>query len=430
MELFDKKMFTRAILFLTFITVFVSCKKSETDGLEPSFSTVKVLDDTLANAESPVSMAAGYGRIFMTYGISGIANYTSYGPIWTNLKPVLACTDNNGNFLWKAKIPEAMESSTIVPLSDGGCVLATFRYFGSNPGYTNNNLYLFRFDGKGNMTQTDSVAFVPTISDGIYMQNIGNLIKANGNILFYGDTWNGNSGFQGWAFEYSLGSGLKWIKKIIYLAPGAATTDVSISGCVETPDNGLLFSGSIQNNDSAFNITVYPFLLKATASGDTLWTRQYSQVSGIWSRNLVAGNDGSYLFCFNSYDIYDDTKPTAVNIYRVNQQGDSLNAYFINNEYYNSTDKIIRTDDGGFFALINQTRWNAIYTYQSYLVRNNTRKVYFDPEFNWLSDSHFQGMTADLISQVCRTSDGSMACFGLFQPVGKTYYRPQLYIIR
>jgi hypothetical protein len=46
------------------------------------------------------------------------------------------------------------------------------------------------------------------------------------------------------------------------------------------------------------------------------------------------------------------------------------------------------------------------------------------------SDKTFQALTTDYLVVACRTSDGRIACFGMQQQFGKTWYLPHLYIMK
>lgn len=412
------------VLSVIFIA-FSNCKKPELTDL-PDFNIFKVYNDTLANAaNSSVNIAAGNGRLFMTYGTAA-----STGSMYQheNKSEVMA-TDNEGNFLWKSKIPDEMEECALVALDDGGCLVAT-QYsccLGNNSNYSYDNLYFFHYDKDGNSTKVDSVSFLQyTNNYPAQVRYIGGCKKSNGNFIFYGDIAVGDNNCNGtaaWAVEYSSSSGVLWFKTYFYAEPGFICHNVAFSGCVQTPDNGFLFSGNMTYFDSIFfQQYSYPFLVKTNSNGDTLWTKRFSLVPGIWSRNIVKAPNGNYRFCFNS---------DAMHIYEINEQGDSLYAVKVGDEKYNYGTMIIETNDGGCFSLVTEAWWNNISNVpQVSLIKTTSRKVFFDLHLNKTSDTRFQTLSTDFMTQTCMTSDGDIACFGLRQPIGKTYYVPQLYILK
>jgi hypothetical protein len=339
-------------------------------------------------------------------------------------------TDNSGNLLWRQLLPDAMEECALVALDDGGCLVGTNFSWGENPEYSKEYFYIFRYDKDGNNIKTDSIYLVPIVGNN--GTNIGwtNAYKTpSGRIIFYMDCYVYPPGnYNGLVFEYSPESGLAWIRNYYLPVPDLTAQDVTLNGCIETADGGLLFSGRVTDYTTTAS-PVSPLLMKTTATGDTLWTKRF--VADVyWGRNIITAPGGNYRFCFNSGYGYSGSKGIT-HIYEVNENGDSLNSVLIDDQPQNPCNVIVANRDGGCFALVNNSNYNVISTYTpNFFLQGNSRKLRIDAGLNVVSDSHFQQLTTDFLSLACMTSDGHMACFGIMQPIGKTYYLPHLYILK
>jgi hypothetical protein len=232
-------------------------------------------------------------------------------------------------------------------------------------------------------------------------------------------------------FEYSPNSGLVWIKGHLLYPAGVSQQFNYPTGCIQTTDNGLLFAGCFSAYDSVFNYSSHPLLIKTNAFGDTIWTRRFASLGEeIFSANIIEAPNGNYRFCFNT-GYGTATSKTKMYVYEVNANGDSVSSVKVDNRDQNVPNVIVPTENGGFFALVNNAPGNVMgASSNQFYSESQTRKLYFDAQMKKISDTHFQTVTTDFLPLACRTSDGDIACFGIQQPVGRTYYLPHLYLLK
>jgi hypothetical protein len=318
-------------------------------------------------------------------------------------------------------------------LSDGGCLAALGTFFGTNPALFNGNIYLIRYDKKGNVIMNDSVSLIPTLQTQYwYPIDLDILKTTSGKIIVYGDM-DGDLGLKSYAFEYSPGGGVQWFK-VFHYPPNASTTQLLwLTGCIETPDQGLLFAGVQANlTTPGLNGVAKPILIRTNSFGDTLWTKHCNlegNAYSFWSRNIISAPGGNYRFCFNeNADAAYYGGVSKTHIYEVNANGDSSRDVVVGNLDANMGFSIAESADGGCRALVNRHAQYINQNFDGLLKQVNTRDVRFDASMVKLHDAPFQTLSTDIYFSNCKTSDGRIASFGMMQPVGKTYYVPQLVI--
>jgi hypothetical protein len=405
---------------ITALIILGGCKKEDTLLFNPDFKVLKVYYDTAISGDNPAfNMAAGKDRIFMTYGYKYFFQFANGGSDYTNLQPVVMATNNDGSFLWRNVLPEAFEECAVAALDDGGCIVASQIGFGNNPLYLKNSIYLFRFNASGEMMNTDSVSLAPYI---IYPESHNNYINTittrEGKIIFYGDFFGRDPGFtSGFAFEYSPSNGLVWFKQYELPVNGKADHDILLQGCIQTDDNALMFCGSKLYFDG---IDVYNrgFVLKTTLTGDTLWSKYFGGGSS-YLKGAIVKSSGGYRIAFNI--------PYG-SLIEINKDGDSIRSVQFDKNFIST---LLRTDDGGCIALINNSAYsNFNADINAKYFQSNTHKVVFDADLNVISDAPFQTQATDFLPVSCRTATGDYAFFGLMQSIGKTYYLPHLYLLK
>lgn len=407
-----RKLFLIGLSFSAFF-IHSGCKKTDTlERLQP-LSGTKVYDDTLASfSNSSGRIASATDRIYMTYGLGTEDPYsTTYAtnPAITKLNAL----DNKGNLLWQKTLPTDISIKAILALDDGGCLLAGINLLE----FPTLNLFFYSYDRNGKEILTDSVPFPNTGSDN-FVTGFGLMRLANGNILVYGNYLENWSFSKSFASEYNLNLNLQWNQVYQF------NTDSYITGCTIDPDGGYLFAG--YNTETIGSIQFGKiFLIKTNASGDTLWTKHFATQERLYSNGFVAlanGNYGlSYTYSINSGNM--DIGIQETYLMELNEEGDSLNSarLDIDRQIYNSA--LLPLANGGVYALMNSGSSGGIWK------QNNTSSVILNASLTSSEGGFFQSQTNENFGTACLTSDGRIACSGLIQPYGKSYYKPALLLI-
>ncbi len=388
------------------------------------FKLVRVYDDTLASADNEFSrIAAGNYGMFMIYGITGTWLWYNSNTIPLTARARIMATDRKGNFLWRQNLAEGLTQGDILPLDDGGCLVAATINADVNPSLTYNCIYIYRFDKDGNKISSDSISVVPHVGTNPYSVNNSHFLKTtSGRIIIYGNAYCdlGNSSYsKGFIIDYSLGGGVQSFKTIYFPAPGTRHYIV-LTGGMETPD-GFLFSGEISDS------LQQPLLVKTNSSGDMLWHKRFGLFGNydFWNINMISAPGGNFRFCTNN-NLWSSPLKATMNVYEVNANGDSVGFARYDELEANLAYTLLATDDGGFFTLVNKTPYYINPFFDAIFEQTNTRKVFFNAEMKKMTDGAVQAMTTDFFTSACKTPEGRIACFGFFKPVGKSYYRPEL----
>jgi hypothetical protein len=246
--------------------------------------------------------------------------------------------------------------------------------------------------------------------------------SVNGNILVYGNV--GMYTGLPYAAEYGINLNLIW--KQLY------ETDYSLmsNSCTLSPDGGYLFAGY-----KTFNVGLIGygnlFLIKTNNSGDTLWTKLFATQERLFSNSIVTLTNGNYCLSYtyskNSGNM--DAGILQTYIMELNEVGDSLNSARIDmaSQIYNSA--LVPLDNGGVYALMNSKQTsNPFGFFSGTSKQNNSSSVILNASLTAHSGGFFQSQTNEIFGAACKTSDGSIACSGLIQPYGKSYYKPALLI--
>jgi hypothetical protein len=422
--------------------IFIACAAALSwAGCDPSDLDVssdeylcKVYADSLAGTDNPaMAIAAGNGRMFMTYGYNSYLVVANGLEVRIKSRPAVMATDNRGNLLWRSALPDAMESCAVVALDDGGCLVATHQYVEVNTAFSKDDIYLFRYDRNGRNTSVDSVSLLPLISSNLPDVSMLHAMRtSSGSILIYGNCRGQDDPYivKGLAFEYTLGGGVQWMKTYSLEGTGVVAPYLFLTGCIQTAENGFLFIANFTYADVDWNPRTIPVVIQTTATGDTLWSRRYIDSNGGWTGNVIPAPNGNYRFCFTGGTMAPRSKPIAY-IYEVTPRGDSVRSVMVDSKDRNCVNAIVPTDNGGCIAMVNQYVPNVIRdSLITVFVQTNTRKVVFDALLRTTQDAPFQTFSTDYLPTACRTSDGDIAYFGLRQPVGTTVYIPHLFIHR
>lgn len=405
-----------------------SCKKDTVKNINLGLNLIKVFDDSLAKADNEsMRICAGKDRLYMTYGVANALNYINGSINIEIARCKLMVTNNKGELIWKYSLPDNIEMGSLIELNDGGCLVAASNKNGYYDNFNPKLLFLFRFTKNGQLYSTDSISAPgsATASTSFKEQNLFQM--PNGNILIYGSFFKYDASENqdyGFACEYNLNGSVSWIKSYQY--PFAANNmSTKLTGCQATADGGYIFVGDI-NEVLTWNIAYSKiFVLKTNAVGDTIWTKFFNNKQSAWCRNIIPSANGNFWFAFNS-TINDKV---IMNLYEVNSNGDSINSKTIDVNHPNYV-SVILSKDGGIFTLLNTVQY-AIPYYQAFNYSQiNTMYLQLKADLSISKKGTFQNSSNDLLVGACKTSEGSIACFGLMQTYMKGYYKPELIILK
>lgn len=385
-------------VFLGVISLIVcmlsGCKKSNSGSAVINYENVKFYDDKKADPRSnSIFMAAAPNRLFMSYA-------QGFDPLtYLPLKIATMVTDDDGNLIHRDSIPSGYTIGKILNLDDGTFAVLGYQVFSLA------NI-LIHFDHNGKKVSSDSIQF--PISFGITgLSYISMERSVNGNLLIFGyDLY--NRGFYG---EYNVEGNEIWSKQ----------SSMAFLDCMITRDDEYLFAGFLQSTDFTLDIRI----MKSNSLGDTLWTRKFYLLNQNFfpsNMNLLISGSNNINLVFPQYEDIPGQFIARTNLtaYTINQSGDSLSQMKldINNQTIGS---VVQTKSGGFFALLNEPLNTGLVFNQI-----NTRFLQIDASSRIEKFTSFQTIKTDYINAACFTSEGKLACFGLSQSMGNSYYSPAL----
>lgn len=419
-----KYYFCYLIVFSIAISSFIGCEKDDVN-IDSGTYRVKVYNDSLAGIDNPdAKIAAGAGRLYMTYGQGGwngvTVGYFTFAGYSVDYSVQVMSTDNDGTFLWRNKLPISNVSvGGLMELNNGNCLVVAFK----NDWSFSDQIYLITYDSNGQLASTDSVVFAIPIN-GLPSINTMKLMKTpNGNFILYGNFQDSN-GWQAYAFEYTQNFNLTWAKAYNYFpsVPPFNYPGTFVTGCSNTPDGGYLFVGGATPDPT---ITYFGIIvIKTNSTGDTIWTKNFDfehdeLVDFNASGNIIPLTNGNYRFNFTS-----GVGKALMSIYEINALGDSVNAITIDEMNQNYGAVMLPDNDGGSFALMNT---NSVSGGIFHL--RNTMYLNFNSGLKIVSKGKFQTQTTDVLTAACITSEGKKACFGMIQSYGASYSKPELIIL-
>jgi hypothetical protein len=109
-----------------------------------------------------------------------------------------------------------------------------------------------------------------------------------------------------------------------------------------TSDGGYIVTGSVQTlNVSGINY-VHVYLIKTTATGDTLWTKMYGTGQGGSGNSIQPATDGGYIITGT------DSTSTYVYLLKTTADGDILWTKTYAGDSFNWGESVQQTTDGGY----------------------------------------------------------------------------------
>jgi hypothetical protein len=182
------------------------------------------------------------------------------------------------------------------------------------------------------------------------------------------------------------------------------------SSVQQTQDGGYIVAGDA----SSFGNIRQVYLVKTNASGDTLWTRNYGGASDDWGRSVQQTTDGGYIVAGGTTSFGNGSQ---VYLVKTNASGDTLwtRTYGEMSEEYGFS--VRQTSDTGFIvAGVTRSFGNYI---QVYLVKTNASG-------DTLWTRNYGGTTEDEGWSVQQTTDGGYIISGYTGSFGVDYYQVYL----
>jgi hypothetical protein len=387
-----------SLFIFSFSLLLFSCKKQVPTSPANSFESVKVYNDsTIFN---PINLVAGTNKLVMFYNTLNL-NSTLYGT-------GIMATDNNGNLLWNCSVHVDFYIANIGVQTDGSVILAGLILDASK--------YITRYyiNTSGIVTSSDTICLPPNKTF-LGLNSVDVLQSGNGNILLYG-YYNSYPPDYTKSFVMECNPAGKIIWQNQYYFPVSKNSEgTAIQEGITTTDGGYLFFG-------IYSVTTNMlFLMKTDALGNTQWTKFYPAY-GHTPFSIVPSENGNYFLCTTP----NYTTSNTTGIYTISQSGDSLNYTQINNVKSTVSGSSALTSGGIYFLNNGTANTNTTLPY----INQNTIFTELNNNLTVISQGNFQTEYPDYFSSACLTSDGDLACFGMIQSFGKSYFKPELIITK
>ncbi len=276
-----------------------------------------------------------------------VAGYT-YSP-GSNDDIYLIRTDFLGDTLWTRKFggPQWEMGHCVQQTRDSGYIVAgEASSFGDGP-----QVYLLRTDASGDTLWTRTYGGADSETGfSVRQTNDGGYIVV-GNTDSYGD------GIQIYLLRLDANGDTLWTR--IYGGTGQDE-----GRCVQlTTDSGFIVLG--QTNSFSRGMKIY--CLKATADGDTLWTRIYANAEDQWGRYIDLTSDGGYIITgFSWIPVYYE----QVYLIKINAAGDTLWTRSHGGDGNDVGYSVQQTTDGGY-VITGEGYSSALRNVQAYLLKTD-----------------------------------------------------------
>jgi len=409
------------VTFLSFGLIimlsFGGCSKSDLPEPASGFNRVRLYDDTLPDPRSrSTRIAAGDGRIFMTYGttpeqIIFLIGSLIYPPPH---KCVWMLTDNDGNLLRRDTFPSGLAIGDAIALPDNSFLIIAYtgvqNLWGGSVEW---GLYFMRLDANGVMSPAQ-VLDAPVNGTLPYQQitNIQLFPAQNGNVLL-------SFGYQGidigstFIGEMNAQGDFLWHKESDVLL---------IDDCEMVPGGGYMVSCGIWD---PVIWTTTRMMMRTNSVFDSVWVRHFTPAPEASGKFQLAFDGGRYYWL--NYLASQDGK-TWSHVYKMNAEAEIVDSAFypVSTDYYISLlGSVILPHGNGVFVshFVNNINDRV-------LDRYNSMYAILDDKLDVTRSSTFQEQTSDQLNDGCLTSDGEVACFGVTQISGRFYYKPELIILK
>jgi len=418
------------ILISFLLTLAIGCKEDLVLDSNLTIVNTKIYDDTLVKPDYSVFKIAEDGnRMFMCYGNKNVNFYSNGAFSFINSKTTIISTDYTGNLIWKASIPDKIEMGNIVALENGSCLVSGSLGSRIVPEFNFGPIYLFQFDKNGTQIAVNAAVLPASISTDYKILNHSMQRLANGNLLFYGSylDYTVSNGLRAFAAEFTISSTFVWAKS--YIIPSDVIANfTNIYDGVITEDGDFYFIGEYAENENSQAL----FLLRTNEVGGILVVKKFpnlnhQNISLLSSCRIIEQTSKKYTLSFYRKI----TNKSVLCLYNINSIGDSLSYSEIDILNNNFSTVLLPLENEKIFCLVNsfELDYGNINEYQVFK-QANTNYLILNSNFGIDVNSPFQTRTTDFINAACKRADGSIANFGVVQPRGKNYYKPQLIIIK
>ena len=303
----------------------------------------------------------GGSRVEMGYSVqqTSDAGYivtgytTSYGAGRNDV--YLIKTDAVGDTLWTRTYGGTHndEGYSVRQTSDGGYIVAGVT--ASFADTLDGDVYLIKTNASGDTlwtrtyggAGTDTGCFVQQTSDGGYV------------VAGYTNSF-GAGGYDVYVIKTNVSGDTLWTRTY-----GGTGHDHGYS-VRQTPDGGYLVVGATLSYGAGFSDV---WLIKTSASGDTLWTRTYGGIYQDYGRSVWQTSDGGYVIA--GYTDSYGAGGTDVYLIKTNANGDTLWTRTCGGSLFDEGLSVQQTSDGGY---ITAGLTNSIdpASYDVYLVKTNS----------------------------------------------------------
>jgi len=234
----------------------------------------------------------------------------------------------------------------------------------------------------------------------------GNSVQqtSDGGYMIAGATWSfGADSGAFYLIKTNAHGNMLWSR--MYVGPGYCA---GLSG-QQTSDGGYVITGYVEYSKSEFKDV---YLVKTSASGDTLWTRTYGGYVDDWGNSVQQTVDGGYVIA--GYTCSYDAGGGDFYVIRTNSQGDTLWTRSYGGTDYDEASSIRQTTDGGYVITGTTNSFGAGYS-DIYVVKTNV-----SGETLWTRT--YGGTSNDCGCSVQQTTDGGYIIVGFTASFGSGVY--------
>jgi len=413
------------ILISFLLSIAMGCKKDLVLDSNLTIVNTKIYDDSLIKPDNSIFKITEDGnKMFICYGNKNADVFTNGGASFIDSKTNIISIDYSGNILWKAKIPDKLELGNILPIGNGACLVSASLGLRDVPNFNYGPIYLFQFDKNGNQIALNTAVFPPSIK----ILNHSLLLLANGNVLAFGSYYNFNDfDTKGFSAEFTISGELVWGKTHIVSGNQNINNMILHEGTI-TQAGDFVFIGEYTENENSQAL----FLIKTDATGETSFVKKFPNLNQQYINRfsncrIIEKSNNNYLLSLHRKA----SNKSVLGLYNINSIGDSLSYKEIDILNNNFSTVLLPLENEKIFCLVNSFEhdYATINEYQVFK-QVNTNYLILNSNLGIDVKSPFQTRTTDFVNAACKRADGSIANFGVIQPRGKNYYKPQLIIIK
>jgi len=226
-----------------------------------------------------------------------VVGYTRNTPDQRSNSLVLKIDPNDGTLIWSNKYgADNVESGSDIVETHGGGYM-----FVGNAVTPTSNICFVRIDRDG-VEQWHKILTSSTQSKGNVIRKTG-----NGGYIVAGYTFTDTGGIDGYLVRVDTNASLQWTRSF-----GTSHID-QFSSVIQTPDNGYLCIGAINQFFSIQNVYDDLWVLKTDSEGNSVWERRFGGSLDDGGNDVIATNEGSYAIIGHTQSFNND--PNEIRIY-------------------------------------------------------------------------------------------------------------------